>query len=179
MNIKQLNQYYAQRSKAVADAQRQAIEQRERHASKIKSTASHKKLKNTNTESKDALRSSRAYDAIYRAGNNSPLKMNDSSARKQPSPSRRAYQNEQSFEDDQGERNNRGSYRVSSPISSHYEKVSSQSNLNSGSKQASLRKSEAEIAALANNFKRYLKARPTGVASTGNTANAKQTPRKQ
>ena len=63
----------------MTDAQKQAIESRQRHAAKIKSTPSQTKL-----ESKDAaMLSSRAYDAVYR-NNGSPLKKkpNESSARK-------------------------------------------------------------------------------------------------
>ena len=64
----------------MTDAQNKAIESRQRHAAKIKSTPSQNKL-----ESKDAMLSSRAYDAVYRS-NGSPLKKkpnaNESSAHK-------------------------------------------------------------------------------------------------
>lgn len=81
MNIKHLNQYYAQRQKAVTDAQKQAIENRQRHTAKIKSTQSRKELAvATNESSKETLPRARAYEAAYRGNNGytSPLKRNSS-----------------------------------------------------------------------------------------------------
>lgn len=69
------------------------------------------------------------------------------------------------------------SYRAQSPASPHYERVGGSpkpTNQSSASK-LSVRKSDAEIAALADNFKRYLKARPTAsTALAGNSSSSKK-----
>ena len=117
------------------------------------------------------MRSSRAYDAVYR-GNTSPLKSKPKeqqySAHKKPSAAS-TYQTATSYNSHlSNERlesyNQRDgmSYRAQSPASPHYERVGSSpkpTNQSSASK-LSVRKTDAEIAALADNFKRYLKARP-------------------
>ena len=58
-----------------------------------------------------------------------------------------------------------------SPISAHYERVGSSPKPNQVSaSKLSVKKTEAEIAALANNFKRYLKARPTATTAQSSSA---------